>query len=172
MPYSKTLLILGGLALTAPALAQPVPQQGPGGMMRDPFGEATILRAQAEAQASDRFAKLDTNADGALSPEELAAARPAGANPPTSGRPGRGAGRMARMMDANGDGKITKDEFLRGSLRRFDMMDADHDGKLTKAERQEFMDQMRARMEAMRALGGGNGGGGNGGGDGPATPGD
>lgn len=62
------------------------------------------------------------------------------------------------MMDSNGDGKVSRDEFVGGSLRRFDMVDADHDGQLTKAERQAAMEAMRARMEErMRAMMGGNG---------------
>lgn len=166
-------LAFAGLVLGGPVSAQPAPPPGQGGMFQDPFGDATVLRQDAEAQAAARFAKLDTNNDGTLSPEELAAGRPprpdgagrdgaAGTEP----RGGRMAGRMARMMDTNGDGKISRDEFVAGSLRRFDMMDADHDGKLTKAERQDAIEQMRARMEAMRALGGGGGGG-----DGPPPPG-
>lgn len=162
-------LALAGLALALPAAAQPAPPtDGPAGAMQDPFGDATILRSDAEAQAAARFAALDTDKDGSLSPEELAAGRPArpGAQAEAPRR-GRGGGWMARMMDANGDGKISKDEFVTATLRRFDMADADHDGKLTKAERQEAMEQMRARIEAMRALGGGSGGGG----DGPPPPG-
>lgn len=161
---------LAALALLGPAAgvaAQPAdgPMGGPGMMMQDPYGEATIARKDAEAQAGARFAQLDANADGQLSPEELRAARPGrpGRDGPRDGRPGAGiaggmAGGMARMMDSNGDGKVSRDEFVGGTLRRFDMVDADHDGQLTKAERQAAMEAMRARMEErMRAMMGGNG---------------
>lgn len=150
-----------GAVTSAPVLAQPMG----GGMMRDPYGELTIPRKNAEAQAAAGFAAMDANKDGMLSVDELRAARPA--PPPRSGGDGPPAGpdrggrggpdmdRMARMMDANGDGKVMRDEFIAGTLRRFDLMDADHDGNLTKAERQEAM---RARMEArMRTMMGGNG---------------
>ena len=163
---SRAAVAAAGLTFAISAGAQPAPPPGPGGMMQDPFGDATVLRQDAEGQAAAHFAALDTDKDGTLSPGELAAARPMRPGAPAEGRAqGRGAGRMARMMDANGDGKVSKDEFVAGTLRRFDMMDADHDGKLTRAERQEAIEQMRARMEAMRALGGG------GGADGPPPPG-
>jgi len=148
-------------------------------MMRDPFGDATVLRKDAEAQAAARFDALDTDHDGSLSPAELAAARaerPGGgaARADRPRRDGAGGG-IGRMMDGNGDGKVTKDEFMAGTLRRFDMMDANHDGQLTKAERQAAFEAMRARMEErMRqqfqgggdgGMGGGMGGGMSGGGD-------
>ena len=160
------------LGLAVPALAQPAPPApaptaapgGPGGMMmRDPFGDATISRKDAEAQAAARFTTLDADKDGVLSPAELAAARPArpGGEARRPGRDGPRGGGMMRIMDANGDGKVSRDEFITGSLRRFDMMDADHDGQLTKAERQAAMEAMRARMEERmreRIQGGGDGG--------------
>lgn len=40
---------------------------------------------------------------------------------------------MIKRQDANGDGKLSRDEF-RGPPQRFDMMDADKDGFLTKEE--------------------------------------
>lgn len=158
----RSPLALLALGLSAPLLAQAAPPAaappaaapsaapgGPGGTMRDPLGNAAISRKDAEAQAAARFTTLDTDKDGFLSPAELAAARP--------GRPGgearrprgngpRGGG-MMRMMDANGDGKVSRDEFIAGNLRRFDMMDANRDLQLTKAERQAAMEAMRARME-------------------------
>jgi Ca2+-binding EF-hand superfamily protein len=79
-----------------------------------------------------------------------------------------GRGGMARMMDTNGDGEVSKDEFIAMTLRRFDMMDTNHDGQLTKAEREAAFAAMRARMEErMRErmqsgaeMGGGDSGGG------------
>ena len=167
----RVLAAMAALVATAatPALAQPM---GGGMMMRDPYGDATIPRKDAEAQAAANFAAMDTNHDGVLSLDELRAARPArpprGAGDGPPGGPGNGGGgdpgmeRMARAMDANGDGKVLRDEFVAGTMHRFDLMDADHDGQLTKAERQAAMEAMRARMEermrAMMASGmGGNG---------------
>lgn len=157
-------------ALTQHAMAQPAPPPDgppPAGMpmMTDPYGDATVLRTDAQAQAAARFDALDTDHDGALSPEELAAGRPAGVRGPDGagrpGGPGRGAmgrGGMGRGMDANGDGKITKDEFVAAQLRRYDAMDENKDGKLTKEERTNWFEDMRARMELrMGGMGGGNG---------------
>ena len=156
------------LGLAAPALAQSAPPpaaapSGPGGMMlRDPFGDATVSRKDAEAQANARFTALDTDKDGSLSPAELAAARPARPGG-EGGRRGAGGG-MGRMLDSNGDGKVSQGEFVAGTLRRFDMMDTNHDGQLTKTERQAAIEAMRARMqERMRERMMGEGGGGMGG---------
>ncbi|MCW1429100.1 EF-hand domain-containing protein [Novosphingobium sp. JCM 18896] len=127
-------------SLAGAALAQPFP---------DPYGDATVARADEEAKAGERFAAADTNHDGAISEDELEAA--------AQGQRGPGGGGL-RRADANEDGKITKDEFVAAQLRRFDMQDANKDGQLTKAERDAF------RAERMRnGPGGGNGGGGWGG---------
>ncbi|MDF0489782.1 EF-hand domain-containing protein [Sphingomonas sp. H39-1-10] len=58
---------------------------------------------------------------------------------------GPGGGMMMRA-DTNGDGVITRDEFLAQSAERFQRMDANHDGKLAG-------DELRGRM-AERAQGG------------------
>lgn len=132
------LAATAALGIAGPALAQ----RGP---MPDPYGDATVSRADAEKAAGEHFDQFDTNHDGSLSADEITAA---------STGPG---GRMLRRADADGDGKISKAEYLNAQKMRFDMMDADHDGQLTKAERDAFRAQMRARM------GGGMGGGGMGG---------
>jgi len=185
-------LAAGGFALALPAAAQsggsPVPTSAspttapaPAGSAAgqgqrvDPFGDATIPRSAAVADAGKRFDTLDTNHDGSLSPDELAAGRPmrmraAGPPPVGEGRRDGMAGRMAgqwqaRMfdrIDTNHDGKLSKDEFVAGQLMRFDRMDADHDGNLTKAERQAAIEAMLQRMAermARGAMGGGDGGG-------------
>jgi Ca2+-binding EF-hand superfamily protein len=111
--------------------------------MEDPFGDATVSRADAEKSADARFDKIDANHDGAVTAEEMAA------TPEGRMRRGRGLGRA----DADGDGKLTKAEFQAALMRRFDMADADHDGQLTKAERDDARAQMMARFMQR---GGGN----------------
>ncbi|MBC2664383.1 EF-hand domain-containing protein [Novosphingobium flavum] len=152
--------------IVAPAFAQ----MGPG-MMNDPYGDGTVTRAEAEAQAAERFDKIDANKNGVLDPEEMAAMRPArpagapaggpeGGPPPGAGQPRGGpggpGGGMMRQADKNGDGKIDKAEFVAAQLARFDQMDENHDGKATKEERTNFFEDMRARM--MMRMGGGGGG--------------
>ncbi len=144
-------------ALASSVLAIAVPAAAQMGVA-DPFGDATIARGDAEASAAKRFDSLDADHDGSLSPAEQPAARPAG-----GAGMGGGMGR-ARMADANGDGKVTRDEFGAMQLRMFDRMDADHDGRLTKPERQAALEAMRERMAARMAGGamGNMGGGDNG----------
>lgn len=53
--------------------------------------------------------------------------------------------RMMKMADTNNDGAISKSEFVAAALQHFDKVDANHDGKITKEERQAFRQTMRAR---------------------------
>ena len=79
-------------------------------------------------------------------------------------RGGRGGAAMLRMADANGDGVVTRAEYLAAVDARFARMDANHDGVLT-------LDEMP--MRGMRLGGRGQGGRGQGGmtgGDVPPPP--
>jgi hypothetical protein len=134
----KTTTFLGTIAavtLSTSALAQ-------GGPPPDPYGDATVGRAEVEAQAAVRFDQLDTNHDGSLTVEE----RRAG----FAGRGGPGGGRGPGGAAA---GPQDKAAFVAAQVARFEQQDANHDGKLTKAERDEFRAQMMQRM-----MGGGFGG--------------
>jgi len=79
-----------------------------------------------------RFEQLDANGDGFLDQEELSAMRGGMRGP---GGPG-GSDRAARMMrsDADGDGKISREEAPPPLSQRFDQLDADGDGFLTPDE--------------------------------------
>lgn len=46
---------------------------------------------------------------------------------------------MTVMMDADGDGAVSQEEYLAIHARMFDAMDLDDDGKLTSEEMQEYM---------------------------------
>lgn len=68
-------------------------------MMQDPFGDATVTRAEAQAKAAEMFARLDANKDGKLNQADRAA---------------RISAQIAERFDAidtNKDGKIDKAEF-------------------------------------------------------------
>lgn len=63
----------------------------------------------------------------------------------------RGGGKMMRMADTNNDGVISQAEFTAAALKHFDTMDANKDGRVTKEERQAAYAQMRAKWQERKA---------------------
>jgi uncharacterized low-complexity protein len=52
-----------------------------------------------------------------------------------------------RRMDANGDGKVTKEEFMQGHEAMFDSMDANGDGVIDAGEHQGHHKRGKCRMQ-------------------------
>ena len=52
--------------------------------------------------------------------------------------------------DTNGDGTITKDEFLAHAEKRFAKMDANGDGTITRGEAKEAREKMREKRKERR----------------------
>lgn len=133
------------LAMMGPAYAQTnAPPSGTA-------GPGPISVADLQKRAMDRFNALDTNKDGQLSQEELAAGRPAGGNgapapAPVGGPPRAGGGGVMRGMmqsaDTNQDGVITSAEFTAAVTARLQQMDANHDGLIS-------MDEIQAARSAQ-----------------------
>ena len=71
-------------------------KSGMHGMMADPFGDATITRADAQAKAAAMFDKMDLNHDGKLDAADRAIR----------------IGEHFDKMDANHDGVLSKQEFI------------------------------------------------------------
>jgi hypothetical protein len=136
---NKLTLLAAAAALTVSGAA--FAQNGP---RPDPYGDATISKADANKAGAAHFDQLDTNHDGNLSADEIAAA------------PG---GRGLARADTNHDGVVSKAEYLAAQDQRFDMMDGNHDGQLSKAERDTFRQQMMERMRANAGPGGPGGSG-------------
>ncbi len=95
---------------------------------------------------------LDTDKDGQISPEELAAGRKQRAE------------ELRTRFDADGDGKLTVQELEQGRMgRRLDpaTIDADKNGDISADELTTSMEKMRERFRGMRdkrdAMGSGSG---------------
>ncbi|MDR6147115.1 ca2+ sensor protein [Sphingomonas sp. NCPPB 2930] len=139
----KTLIGLSFAALlgsTAAYAQDDMPPPSPGGMMGvRPDANGNITRAAAIADADRRFADMDADHDGTVTPEEMQAyharrraewqqRRPEGPRPhgerPEGERPGRPAPRP-----------ITADAFRARALAMFDRLDTNHDGRIDATER-------------------------------------
>ncbi|MGO1303716.1 MAG: hypothetical protein ACTMKV_02910 [Sphingomonas parapaucimobilis] len=137
-------LLLGATLLTATAVqAQSDAPPPPGGGMRggmqggmrgglmgvQPDASGTITRTAALAAADQRFAAMDANHDGTVTPDEMRAYRDQrraehAARRPGGDRPGRPAPQP-----------ITAEAFRARAAAMFDRLDTNHDGKVDATER-------------------------------------
>jgi Ca2+-binding EF-hand superfamily protein len=152
------------LGVTAAARAQDMPPQGPppgggGGGMRqmpqfadlDKNKDKKISRDEWQGPAQF-FDRLDANKDGFIDETEWNAMRQRFGG---SGGGQRGGESMAKFLDANKDGKVSRDEFAR-LLALFDLLDANHDGELTQEEMNGFFRALStAQTEAQNQATGG-----------------
>jgi Ca2+-binding EF-hand superfamily protein len=151
------------LGVTAAASAQDMPPQGPppggGGGMRQRLQFADLDKNKDKKLSHDEwpsfmpqqaFDAADTNHDGFVDEAEWNAMRQ------RFGGGGRGFGEsLAKFMDANKDGKVSRDEFAK-LLTLFDLLDANHDGELTQEEMNGFFRALStAQSEAQNQATGG-----------------
>lgn len=133
------LIALAILSLAAAAGAASA--QGPGMRMAmgrmwanaDANKDGAISKAEFEAARAQRFALMDGDKDGFVTEAEMRASLPNGGRrlPQAAGAQAGGAG---ARLDANGDGKVSKAEFVDGGAAQFARLDADKDGRIDKAE--------------------------------------
>jgi hypothetical protein len=122
----KTSLIVGAAALLLAGAASAqlkFDKDGDGALSLDEF------RAARDAQIEQRFAQLDANHDGKLTPDELRA------GPRRLGAAWRD---HTANIDANGDGAWSFDElqsvFPSITIERFNKLDKNGDGLITRDE--------------------------------------
>lgn len=134
--------VIGGavLGLSLAAGIAVAENQGPrGGKMFDKLdtnGDGKITQEEMAAAREARFAKVDADGDGFVTQEEMTAHMMA-----------RHEERMKKMFerqDADGDGKLAAGEFGGHGAKMFEMMDADGDGAVTKEEAKAAREKMRA----------------------------
>jgi len=80
------------------------------------------------AAAVAKFKELDIAGHGRVTAEEIAN------SPPAHERAEHVAARIAKRLDANGDGAVSRDEFLAAARQRFAKMDANGDGFISADE--------------------------------------
>ena len=125
--------------------------RGPGDMVEwlrswDANNDGLVARSEAPAPMRDRFDRMDENGDGVLEAADIASlwARMA-----PGGRGGRGMRpdpiARLRSFDADGDGRITRDEVPAMADLMFDRADANSDDVVTTAELDVIAERMRRR---------------------------
>ncbi|HTJ98749.1 MAG TPA: EF-hand domain-containing protein [Bordetella sp.] len=99
----------------------------------DANGDGKITKAEL-TQARDRlFTRLDRNGDGYLTQDDFQRrllSRRAGAG----GDSGDRYAGMAAVLDKDGDGRISRTEFVNGPAKLFDRADTNHDGTVDAKE--------------------------------------
>ncbi len=90
--------------------------------------DGNVSKAELIAFRAANFSRLDRSGDGVLTRSDI----PAMAK---RFNPNIDFNKLIKQFDANGDGKITRTEFVDAPTTIFDAADTNKDGLLTKAER-------------------------------------
>lgn len=149
MILNKTFTLLALSAVMAGSVATLTKadgKDGPGPMPMlnfeaiDADKDGSITAAEFDTFRAAEFAKADTNADGQISAEELAAKQLAD----MTLRAADMAAKMMDRMDANADGQLSAEEMANGprAPSMFERADADGDGAVSKAEIDAMKDEM------------------------------
>ncbi len=134
---TSALFLAGGLLLAAlPARAN---ESADKFKLMDTNGDGKISRAEHAAGAQAMFGKMDANADGIVTADEMNAVH---ADKKSSklkfwekkDGDGMSASEKISVIDTNGDGRISRSEHEAGSDKLFTKMDTNDDGFLSQDE--------------------------------------
>lgn len=131
-------------SLTLPAIASAQASDGWRDVDRD--GDGSVSLAEMQAQRADRFGELDSDRSGLLDRSEMSAARERVATLAPNARGGQRSdelqARMFARADGNGDGALSRDEFIASAEPVFSRLDRNGDGLITSAEREALSQRL------------------------------
>jgi len=103
----------------------------------DADGNKKIDRKEYRNGAGKLFDRLDKNRDGYLDWDEFKA---------MGLHDGK---KLFKTWDTDKDGRVSKDEFIRGSMKQFRVLDKDHDGFIDKNELDRKRNEEGVRKDEM-----------------------
>jgi Ca2+-binding EF-hand superfamily protein len=106
--------------------------------------DGVLTRAEFLAQREKAFAHLDRNGDGYIDKSDVSAGFR-----PRQNKDGQFQELVARF-DVDGDGRVSKAEFVNGPSPLFDQADKDHDGELNPEELAALKALLAGRRSAGR----------------------
>ena len=135
----KILILSACLVVMAASTAQAA-SRTPGAALdkADANHDGYITRDEFKASRAAQFARLDRNSDGVVSLSEF----------PRLAKSARPKAQTLKAVithaDRDGDGRVTRAEFVDGPAPLFDRADRDHDGRLSREEVAALRDQLES----------------------------
>jgi len=135
----KILILSACLVVMAASSAQAA-SRPPGAALdkADANHDGYVTRDEFKASRAAQFARLDRNDDGVATLSEFP--RLAKSNRPKA----RTLKAVITHADRDGDGRVTRAEFVDGPAPLFDRADRDHDGRLSRDEVAAVRDQLES----------------------------
>lgn len=132
--------------LSTPSTAQMMRHGGEGMFERaDANSDGSVTKEELIAARGQQFARFDRNSDGFLDsndvPKRVAERRKQNGGAQTHGG----------QFDTDGDGKVSKDEFINGPTLMFDRADTDKNNVLDAKELAAAKEAAKAAVEERRA---------------------